>query len=129
MMPPSETTPATIFVRFTFGGFHRWPDAPASRAYLGVTHRHLFHVEVRMTVAHDDREVEFHDLLARSSAEFGELGRVDPINGVVDFAERSCESLARELASILAGQFDRPVEVSVSEDNEVGATVNVLPAS
>ena len=112
-------TASTIFVRFAQPGFHYWPEPTKGRAYLGQRHRHLFHVEVRMEVCHDDREVEFHDLLdfARTQFPGGEL------------AGQSCEMMARSLGNKIARQFGRAVEVSVSEDGEVGSVVlTPLPA-
>lgn len=114
-------TDATIFVRFTYPGFHRWAGAPAGRAYLADRHRHLFHVEVRMQVAHDDREVEFHDLIDEATALFDLLG----VDG--NFGSHSCEMLGRELGSKLAEHYARPVTVIVSEDGECGAQVEVSP--
>ena len=110
---------STIFVRFQVPGFHHWPEPTERRVYLGHRHRHLFHVEVRIDVGHDDREVEFHDLLdfARTQFPGGELGG------------QSCEMMARSLGNKIARQFGRAVEVSVSEDGEVGAVVlTPLPA-
>ncbi len=106
-------TLSTIFVRFQVPGFHHWPEPTERRAYLGQRHRHLFHVEVRMEVGHDDREVEFHDLLDFARAQFpgGELGG------------QSCEMMARQLGKEIARRFGRAVEVTVSEDGEVGAGV------
>lgn len=115
-------TDATIFVRFTFAGFHRWAGAPAGRSYLADRHRHLFHVEVRMQVGHDDREVEFHDLIDRARAIFElELG----VNG--NFGGHSCEMLGRELGDRLAKLYHRAVTVIVCEDGECGAMVEVEP--
>jgi hypothetical protein len=113
------TDAATIFVRFTSPGFHCWDGAPEHRAYLGQVHRHLFHVEVRMQVAHDDREVEFHDLQDYSHFVFGTLG----LDG--NYGSRSCEMLARALGTELANKFQRLVTVIVSEDGECGAEVAV----
>lgn len=106
---------ADIWVRFTVPGFHSWPEAPDHRAYLRNSHRHLFQVAVRTQVDHDDREIEFHDLLDQARADFpgGDLGR------------QSCEDMARGLATKLAAHYRRPFEVSVSEDGEVGASVQV----
>lgn len=108
---------STIFVRFQVAGFHYWPEPIKGREYLGDRHRHLFHVEVRVQVAHDDRDVEFHELLdfARSQFPGGELGA------------QSCEMMARALGNKIAHRFGRAVEVSVSEDGEVGALVLSLP--
>jgi hypothetical protein len=112
---------ATIFVRFTCPGFHNWTGAPEHRAYLADKHRHLFHVEVRMKVAHDDREVEFHDVRDEAHSMFvclSEGGDATP-----DFQSRSCEMLARELGRQLAELYRRPVTVIVSEDGEFGAQI------
>jgi hypothetical protein len=104
---------AEIVVRFTRPGLHCWPDATGRRAYLAHKHRHMFYVEVTTGVTHDDREIEFHDLLQAAEDLF-------PIG---DFGIQSCEMLARELAEGLQKQFRRPLQVAVFEDNEVGARV------
>ena len=106
-------TAARIFVRFRVEGFHRWPAAPDHRGYLASEHRHCFHVEVSCENVHDDREIEFHDLLDYSKAVFpgGRMGA------------KTCEMMARELALLLASEFNRRFQCSVSEDGECGATV------
>jgi hypothetical protein len=98
-------------------GLHHWPDAPARRAYLRNTHRHLFGVTVYIAVAHDNRAVEFHDLQDEVRAWWGP--------GVPDHGARSCETLARDLADALAQQGFTVAAVDVSEDGESGATVRV----
>ena len=105
--------PAIIWVKHQAPGFHNWPDAPINRDYLAARHRHVFHVEVHISVAHDDREVEFHDLLdfVREAFPGGELGA------------QSCEMMARDLGKKIALRFGRACEVSVSEDGGVGSTV------
>lgn len=110
-------TEATIFVRFNVPGFHHWPGATAGREYLGDKHRHLFNVEVRCKVSHDDREIEFHDLLDQCRIFFpgGDMGA------------KSCEMMARELGQKLTRLYGRVFEVSVSEDGECGSVVTVRP--
>lgn len=105
----------TIFVTFTVDGFHKWSDAPERRAYLRDRHRHLFHVRVETQVEHDDREIEFHDLLddARANCPGGELG------------DSSCEMIGQRLGMYLSEKYRRPFRVAVSEDGEVGASVLV----
>ena len=83
--------------------------------YLGNSHRHLFYVEAQVEVKHDDREIEFHDLLDFCKSHFfsGEMGPL------------SCEMLARDLRQqIVTAYPGRKVIVSVFEDNEVGAIVD-----
>lgn len=103
-------------VRFSFIGFHRWPNAPKERFYLRAMHRHRFEVEAKVEVRHDDREIEFHDLL--------EFCR-DRFEDGANYEGLSCEMMAERLVRLLADQygFDRKIEVSVFEDGEVGALV------
>jgi hypothetical protein len=101
-----------IWVKFTCVGYHRWPDAPPHRAYLALEHRHLFHVKVTTSVKHDDREIEFHDLLEAAKKYF------DTGDGTW-----SCERMAGCLSARLARDFDRSFRVDVSEDGECGAAV------
>ena len=118
--------PATIFVRLTVPAWHRWPDAPVGRAYLRQPHRHLWHYEARMPVHHDERDVEFHDLMREVRIWLAETYQQDEGDGF-HFGARSCETLARELGEHLAQRHGREVEVSVSEDGEAGACVRVAP--
>jgi len=72
-----------------------------------------------MTVEHDDRDVEFHDLIdeARNFIEAEELGHA------------SCEAIARTLFHHLMSRHpNRKACVKVFEDNEAGATVGNLHA-
>lgn len=115
---PSEPT-RVVTVRWATPGYHRWPEAAdvlASRAYLAATHRHLFHYEVSVRVAHNDRDVEFHELLAyaREQAPWAD----------VDLGRMSCEDLAERVArSVMKRWPGRWCRVSVFEDGEVGATL------
>lgn len=102
-----------IVVRFTFEGFHAWPEAPERRSYLRDRHRHLFHVEVALATG-ANREVEFHDLLdfCRSCVPGPELG------------SRSCEVIAKGFVRDVSGRWPgRRIRVSVFEDGEAGATI------
>lgn len=110
-----------IFVTFDVVGFHQWPGATGRRAYLADRHRHKFHFRVEMPVAHCEREVEFHDLLDDARCR---VLRMAP-NG--EFGGQSCESIAEGLLRYLVATYRRPVVVTVSEDNEVGAIVSGDP--
>jgi len=102
----------TITVRFTQAGLHCWPEAPAHRSYLASKHRHLFFVEVTTPVEHQQRQIEFHDLLDAAKLAF-KIGETD-----------SCETMAANLVKQLCNQYvGRPFRVAVFEDNECGATV------
>lgn len=112
-------------VHFQTLGFHRWPDAPEHRAYLRDRHRHLFYVEVSLEVFHNEREVEFHDLLQFCEDTFG--FKIIPN---ADVLGKSCETMAEELIEKITRQFgNRRVKVSVFEDGEVGATLEYQPCN
>ena len=104
-----------IFVKFTIDGFHCWESAPENRKYLSSNHRHLFHVNIRTFVDHDDREIEFHDLLDYAKLKFpgGQMGGM------------SCEMMAKQLGEKLVKRFKRDFLVEISEDGECGAGIIV----
>lgn len=108
-------------VRFDREGWHNWPTAPDNRAYLRHPHRHLFQFEVGVSVGHQNREIEFHDL------------RDFCLSAVPDrhnHGSRSCELIARELIAALVDTYgaDRRYAVAVFEDGENGAVVVLPPA-
>jgi hypothetical protein len=112
----ASLTGTTIWVTTTFPGWHAWPGAPASRAYLATSHRHLFHVRVEAEVGHDDRELEFHDLLDR-------VNRALPPERL---GPQSCEMIARNIAAAVGDTWPgRVIRATVSEDGECGATVTI----
>lgn len=105
---------SAAWVTCQFEGWHAWPAAPEPRAYLATPHRHLFKVLVELEVFHDDREIEFHDLLdfVRSLLPGPNLGA------------QSCEMMAKSLGHSIRSRWPgRDCLVSVSEDGEVGARV------
>ena len=101
-------------------GFHAWPEARDVREYLSARHRHLFHYRVTVPVNHDDRDIEFHDLL-------------DVVNDSSPLTRRehgrsSCEHLAGEVAAAVFDAYPSTpwVIVEVTEDDEVGATLTFI---
>ena len=107
----------TIWVTTQFEGFHSWPDAPIHRAYLGEPHRHLFKVRVEVEVVHDDREVEFHDLLDAVKSRLPKSP---------DLGAQSCEMMAAGIATDVAAMLPgRTVRCEVSEDGECGAIAEI----
>lgn len=115
-----HTLSATVWITTQFVGFHLWDDAPPHREYLRALHRHVFHVRVELSVAHDDREIEYHDLK-------------DEVDGYIHRAEWgpawSCEAMARDLLdSLRLGHPGREFyQVTVSEDGENGSTITAVP--
>ena len=107
---------ALAVVRFTQEGWHNWSGATGKREYLASRHRHLFYFEVSLEVFHNDREVEFHDLLDFCKAN----------TGAPEFGGVSCENIAESLAKKITLRYEgRRAIVSVFEDNEVGAIVEL----
>lgn len=93
-------------------GFHYWPGAPEHRDYLGVRHRHEFHLTATVAVSHDDRDVEFHDLRDIMTAWW------EPERG-----GQSCEHIGRELWDHLRAEGLTVTAITVSEDGYDGATL------
>lgn len=93
-------------------GFHYFPEAHThfgpEVVFLEVMHRHIFHIEAKKKVRHDERDEEFI-LLKRRVERYYEQKHGRPAN----FGSRSCETIARELMEEF--QFDY---VKVSEDGE-----------
>ena len=103
-----------VGTKITAPGFHRWPGARGVRAYLAERHRHLFHLEANVHVAHDERDVEFHDLQDLIRDWWGPRAR--------ECGAASCEQLARELAAHLTSAGVRVRDITVAEDGESWAT-------
>lgn len=109
-----------VIVTTAWPGLHHWPAAPLMSNHLCVPHRHLFKFRVEWTVAHGEREVEFHDALSRVQDILIELSS-GPLN-LIDFETMSCEQIACMLHAKLDA-WDAPSAVEVWEDGEHGARV------
>jgi hypothetical protein len=116
------STQTFIKVRTEFEGFHRYPDAgsidPRIR-FLENEHRHMFKVEVKISVTHDDRELEFF-LVKWALQEFIKAGDQD---------HKSCEMIATDILNnhLLPKYGERYYEVVVSEDGESDGIVEYKP--
>jgi len=87
----------------------------AEVSFLGHPHRHMFHFEVEMQVFHDDRDVEF--ILLKRELE----GLYD--QGTLQLDYKSCEMLCDDLSDYILDKYSgRNLRISISEDNENGAT-------
>lgn len=113
-----------IIVRFDFIGFHFWAAAPDDIAYLRLNHRHKFMVELEVSVKHDDREVEFHQLLRVAKNYLGSDKDKD-----VELGMKSCEMLAEEFIVVASQTYgdERRYRCTIWEDGEVGARVEYTP--
>jgi len=117
--PSSQTF---IRVRTEFEGFHRYPNAGSIDPrikFLENEHRHMFKVEVKISVDHLDRELEFF-LVKWSLQEFIKAG---------DQNHKSCEMIATDILNnhLLPKYGERYYEVVVSEDGESDGIVEYKP--
>jgi len=109
----------SVFVRTSFEAIHCWPDCPHEEvAYLRNPHRHVFHVEVHVSVNHDDRDVEFLTL-KKVLDHF-----LDNTVRGKDLGVTSCEMLCSLIYSRLRHEYI-VLKVIVSEDNENGAILEI----
>ena len=114
-----------IRVRTQFEGFHFYPGASEidSRiSFLEHPHRHIFKVEVKISVGHLDRELEFF-LVKWALEAFIKSG---------DQNHKSCEMIATDILEqhlIPAHGANRYYEVTVSEDGESDGIVEHQPAT
>lgn len=122
-----ENVKKTIFITTSFEGVHCYPSAPEGVEFLRTPHRHMFGVRVEVEVYHDDRELEFILLKRKVNSWF----KARQTNYVWQMGPMSCEQVARELIEFLKGDLvkgnERYYKVTIDEDGENGATVEVTP--
>jgi hypothetical protein len=115
-----------IEVTFQKEGIHKYPAAltdPELKEveFLGYPHRHMFHFRVRISVTHNDRDIEF--ILFKR-----ELEALYNTTGIMNIDYKSCEMLAEDLIGYITMKYPgRFVEVGVSEDDENGAILQYAP--
>ena len=115
-------TRTMIWVTFSKVGMHNYPAAPDEVSYLRDLHRHLFKFKVGIQTHHADREIEFHMFLNWVTSLFD--------TNVLKLDYKSCEMLAEDLIDNILAKYNcsnRQIEVTVSEDEECGATVYSNP--
>lgn len=114
-----------IKIRTEFEGFHHYPGAGTidSRIkFLENTHRHIFKVEVKISVSHLDRELEFF-LVKWALSAFIKSG---------DMNHKSCEMIATDILNnhlIPTYGSARYYEIVVSEDGESDGVVEHFPST
>lgn len=119
-----------IFCTLRVPGFHFWPNPPEPYKYLGVLHRHEFHIRLDIGVRIENREIEFIELKHMLSEWLDHNFHSDSHGGVgLFFGGRSCEMIAVEIAQWAYAALDLPrgtkLVVEVSEDGENGAVAEV----
>lgn len=116
-------TKTYIKIRTEFEGYHRYPNAGSidSRIkFLENEHRHMFKVEVKISVTHLDRELEFF-LVKWDLNNFIQGGNMN---------HKSCEMIATDiLENHLKPKYgvNRYYEIVVSEDGESDGIVEYNP--
>lgn len=117
----------TIFVRFQKEGIHKYPQAATDPnlatgdeydvSFLATPHRHIFHFEVTIEVFHNDRDIEFIQFKRWLENQYSQ--------GILALDYKSCEMISDDLYEVIATRYpNRNVVITVSEDNENGATIH-----
>ena len=117
----------TIFVRFQKEGIHKYPAAATDPAlatgdeydvsFLATLHRHIFHFEVTIEVFHTNRDIEFIQFKRWLENQYSQ--------NILALDYKSCEMMADDLYEVIATRYpERNIIISVSEDNENGATIS-----
>jgi hypothetical protein len=115
-----------IWVTFNKEGIHRYPAASTDPklasgdeydvSFLGMPHRHIFHFTVGIQVFHNDRDIEFIQFKRWLENLYKE--------GTLELNFKSCEMISDDLYEQIASRYTgRDIEITVSEDNENGATI------
>ena len=123
-----EQAKRMIWVTFRKEGIHKYPaaiDDPKLKtgdeydvSFLGYPHRHIFHFNVAIQVFHNDRDIEF----IQFKRWLEKLYSSD--QGVLSLDYKSCEMISDDLYEAIASRYPgRDVEITVSEDDENGATI------
>jgi hypothetical protein len=114
-------------VRFQKEGIHKYPAAATDPAlatgdeydvsFLATLHRHIFHFEVTIEVFHNDRDIEFIQFKRWLEKQYSQ--------NILALDYKSCEMISDDLYEVIATRYpDRNIIISVSEDNENGATIS-----
>ena len=117
------TTKSYIRVRTEFEGYHYYPGAAEIDErirFLESEHRHQFKVEVKISVNHLDRELEFF-LVKWALQEHIESGNQN---------HKSCEMIATDILEnhlIPCYGDNRYYEIVVSEDGESDGIIEHIP--
>jgi hypothetical protein len=126
MIIKQDIRPSTmtfIKVRTEFEGFHYYPNAGSIDPriqFLENEHRHMFKVEVKISVTHLDRELEFF-LVKWALQDFIKDGKMN---------HKSCEMIATDILEkhlIPTYGSDRYYEIVVSEDGESDGIIEYKP--
>lgn len=106
-----------IIVKLQFEGIHQWEKCPLEDVgFLKHPHRHIFHVEAKKAVNHNDRDIEIIRFKRMLETHIQEKFYENP--ETLYLGNQSCEMMAEELVR----EFNC-YSVKVLEDNENGAEI------
>jgi len=115
----------TIFaiIKTQFEGVHHYPEASGPETYLKYTHRHIFHVEVKIEQFHNERDIEYIAFKRWVNTLFDEWAFEGHIHIL---GSKSCETIAEKLLKEINYKYPgRKLTVKVLEDNENGTEVSL----
>jgi hypothetical protein len=108
-----------IEVTFQKEGIHKYPAALtepnlADVSFLGHPHRHIFHFRVRISVSHNDRDIEFIQFKRWLESLYS--------SSILELNYKSCEMIAEDLINTISDRYPgRAMVIQVFEDGENGA--------
>ena len=110
-----------IIVRTSFTGLHQWKDAPMEVDFLKALHRHIFYVEAKIPVTHNNRQLEFFMVKSFLDRSITEMFPTDKLGQV------SCEMIAEDLMNRIMKTYGirKDLSVYVSEDGENSGGVEI----
>lgn len=122
----AQAAKRTVFVTFQKEGIHCYPAAATDPSlktgdmydvsFLGTPHRHIFHFEVTIEVFHNDRDIEFIQFKRWLENQYSQ--------NILELNYKSCEMISDDLYEVISTRYpDRNIKITVSEDNENGATI------
>lgn len=109
---------SSIRVHTSFIGLHHYPLAPNQVSDLQHEHRHVFHVRVKISVDHDDREIEF--FICKNDVDEVIASSYSREAGCYRLGAQSCEMIAKKIYEGLNEKYNlinRHVTIAVSEDD------------
>lgn len=109
-----------IIVNLQVEGCHNFPKATElfpKVDFLASRHRHIFTIEAKKKVNHDDRDVEFI-LYKREIMNYLKQTYYSPETDLLEFGPKSCEMIAKELFNHFNLSYCK-----VMEDGENGAEI------
>ena len=116
-----------IYVTLQKEGIHCYPAAATDInlkteneydvSFLSHPHRHIFHFNVSIQVFHNDRDIEFIQFKRWLENLYKE--------GTLELNHKSCEMMSDDVYEQISRRYpNRYIVITVSEDNENGATIH-----